>query len=819
MIVTRLLPPGGAGASTLASPMALAAEPEIPGFRALSPLGYGPTSTIYSAQSDGLGRWVALTVYSSSLPNERAQRRFSRAFEVARRLGSHPNVVTMLESGLTGDGQPYVATEIYERGTLQSRIDARHHMTVDEVLHMGVQLAGALETAHRADVVHGGIHPARVLLSNEGDPAIADLGLVPLVDRGGLAALVSPMSFHAPPEVLEALPVTPATDVYALASTMYAALAGRAPYQRGDDDTTAALLVRILQEDVPPLNRIDAPKQLEEILRGALRSEPKDRPGRMMAFARQLQTCQKDLGLPVSNPVVLDVASSIRLAGSVSPPLGTPPVVEPAPPSPAPRRVFVPAPEDLPGGGAGAGSPGSPAAPGSPASPGPSPSPVPSEPPAGPGDATQVPGLPYGAVEAPAGRPGPANGNGMAAPDQAHPVLPPFAAPPGPGGPSGSATGPDHGLGLGNGNGHGPQGGIGHDGGLDLSPFPSPAAPGNGNGHGHHADIGHEVGSGNGHGPDLGHPAGVESAWGPVSGPASASTIGSAGPTAAAHAGGAVDAPARPEPAPLSPISWDLPPSKDVASPFAGVQRLDLGADTGTGTGNGADARDDLAGPARMGVATMEPPAPATEAEPSGESAPATSADTGAGTSAGAGTATGAPPSQPLGASRALPVIVLVALVVVLGAGLAWAVTTHDPAERDRAASVDGTTIDEEGIGEDEGDGGDDEITHVDVTAVENPSGVQLDWDGVAEGDEAEGNQVVLVLSETESPRLLPAETGTALLVPGDSLAAPSGYCFAVATTSDPAPAAREIAAQLPEDALSPASCIRGASPTTVRRR
>jgi hypothetical protein len=53
--------------------MALAAAPEIAGFHALSPLGYGPTSTIYSAQGDALGgRWVALTVYSTTFPTERA---------------------------------------------------------------------------------------------------------------------------------------------------------------------------------------------------------------------------------------------------------------------------------------------------------------------------------------------------------------------------------------------------------------------------------------------------------------------------------------------------------------------------------------------------------------------------------------------------------------------------------------------------------------------------------------------------------------------------------------------------------------------------
>jgi serine/threonine protein kinase len=1030
--------------------MALAAAPEISGFRALSPLGYGPTSTIYSAQADSLGRWVALTVYSTSLPTERGQRRFARAFEVARRLGTHPHVVTMLETGLTPDALPYVATEIYDRGTLQGRIDARDRMPVDEVLHMGVLLAGALETAHRAEVVHGGIHPARVLLSSEGDPALADLGLVPLVDRGGLAALVSPMSFHAPPEVLEALPVTPATDVYALASTLYAALAGRAPYQRGDDDTTAALLVRILHEAVPPLDRIDAPRSLEEILCAALRSEPKDRPSRMLAFARQLQNCQKDLGLPISNPTVLDVASSIRVAGAQSPPIGTAPVVEPAPPSSgAPRRVFVPAPEDIPAPAAAvapAAAPESPAPPPpvaadsplvpprpepappvpsvapapepgwsavppapepgwSPAPPPPepgwsavpptpepgwSPTPppgdvpgagsVPGFPPPGPGlgadsplvpprpePAPPVPPVPEpgwspvppapepgwsptpppgdvpGAASVPGFPPpradsGDGSSDGIRAPDPAEPAVPardgffqpiptddadrgsmpgptdrgldlgsgdPFPVLPPAGLGNGFTPGPtdrrpdpdlglgarnglgDHnrddsfGLGLphpgngpgdhnrhvtsgldlprpGNGPGNGPGDitsglGLAHPGnglgdrnrditsGLDLPhpgnglgdrnrdgtsglDLPRPSGGfgptptdrhrderfgldlphlGRGDGVGNGSGAGDLNGAGDSSGPGAAgwdapreglHPAPVDlpgpangtgarhdqgpvaadSAWGPVSGPASASTIEPA-TTAAATVGAA----ARPAPSPLSTLSWeDLPPpGKDVSSPFAGVQRLgppdpDAGPDA-------ADAADDApspAGPARSSSATTAPP-------------------------------------QPLGASRALPVIVLVALVVVLGAGLAWAVTTHDPAERDRAASVDGTTIDEDEVGGGTTPGNGADVSHVDVTAVENPSGVQLDWDGGTDG-----NQFVVVLSETEGPRLLQAETGTALLVPGNSLAAQSGYCFAVATTPDPAPAAATVASELPEEALSAASCIRGASPTTVRR-
>jgi serine/threonine protein kinase len=295
--------------------MALAAAPEVPGFRALSPLGYGPASTLYSAQSDTLGRWVALTVYSTALHDERAQRRFTRAFETARRLGSHPHAVTLLGSGLTLDRRPYVASEIYDRGTLDGRITGRKPLKLEEALHLGICLAGALETAHRADVIHGGVHPARVLVGSDGESALADLGLVPLVDRGGLAALIGPMSYHAAPEVLEGEPVSPATDVYSLASTVYAGLSCRAPYRGGDDDdTVASLLLRILQHAVTPMGRQDVPPFLEQVLHQALSCEAKERPERPLLLAKAFQTCQSHLGLPETQPVVLDVAASLRLA-------------------------------------------------------------------------------------------------------------------------------------------------------------------------------------------------------------------------------------------------------------------------------------------------------------------------------------------------------------------------------------------------------------------------------------------------------------------------------------------------------------------------
>jgi hypothetical protein len=93
------------------------------------------------------------------------------------------------------------------------------------------------------------------------------------------------------------------------------------------------------------------------------------------------------------------------------------------------------------------------------------------------------------------------------------------------------------------------------------------------------------------------------------------------------------------------------------------------------------------------------------------------------------------------------------------------------------------------------------------LTAVESPAGVQLDWDG----DDAEV-YAVLMMSEIVEPQVLPAETGSSLLVPATRLSPDDAYCFAVAYL-----AGLEGASPRTEDAFGPPVCIRGAAEDTVR--
>ena len=309
--------------------MAGRSAPPVPHCRDLTPVGERLASTLYSAHSDLLGHPVTVTLYPA-LADEDARRRFDRAAARARRLAAHPSVLTIHGWGHGADGRPWVITDPQPAETIDTLLRAGGPRPVEEALRIGVLVAGALETAHRAGIVHGDLSPARLVLGPEGEPLVADIGLTEFGDFPGFGALYNPIRYHAPPEVLERTGVTPASDVYSLATTVYALLAGGAPHEKPADitDSNASLLLRILQIEVPPIERpgedIDG---VEAALAPALAHAPDRRPARVLDLARSLQGVQRSLGLAVVEPVILDLGDP----GAAATPAATPAPAEDLP--------------------------------------------------------------------------------------------------------------------------------------------------------------------------------------------------------------------------------------------------------------------------------------------------------------------------------------------------------------------------------------------------------------------------------------------------------------------------------------------------------
>jgi len=330
--------------------MAGTPAPPIPDCRALAPVGERLASTLYAAHNDRLGRQVTVTVYPA-LADEATRQRFDAAAATAQRLAAHPNVLAVHDWGHSADGRPWVVTDPQPAETVDTVLKSGGPLPAERALQIGVLVAGAIETAHRAGIVHGDLSPARLVSGPQGEPLVADIGLAEFSSFPGFGALHNPIRYFAPPEVLERTGVTPASDVYSLATTVYALLAGRAPHEKPPDitDSNASLLLRILQIEAPPIVGPDVPAGLEAALHAALAQAPEKRPLRALDLAWSLQDVQRNAGLSVTEPIVLDLAppaAAPEPAPEAEPPETEPPEL-PEPRWTAPAAPTAPAPPQL----------------------------------------------------------------------------------------------------------------------------------------------------------------------------------------------------------------------------------------------------------------------------------------------------------------------------------------------------------------------------------------------------------------------------------------------------------------------------------------
>lgn len=280
---------------------------QLPGYRDLALLGRGGYSEVYRAYQEQFDRWVALKVLTFALTDERAQRRFLRECRLAGRLSAHPNIVTVYDAAIGPDGRPFISMELYPSGSIADAVRNNGPLHIADTLRFGIALAGALETAHRAGVVHRDVKPANVLMASYGQPLLGDFGLSVVAEHHEVSASTDAFTpYHAPPEVLERRAVTPRSDVYSLASTVYTMLAGRAAHQRDGNDSIASLLLRILNEDVPRLDLPGMTASLTGALQAALARDPDARTPSALSFAYALQDAQVEIHDNVTEPVVME---------------------------------------------------------------------------------------------------------------------------------------------------------------------------------------------------------------------------------------------------------------------------------------------------------------------------------------------------------------------------------------------------------------------------------------------------------------------------------------------------------------------------------
>jgi serine/threonine-protein kinase len=199
-------------------------------------VGRGGMGVVYLATDRRLGRRVALKVIVPELAADPQFRvRFEREARVAATL-EHPNVVPVYEAG-EQDGSLFIAMRFIDGRDLATQVREDGPLAPQRLARLIVQVAGALDAAHRAGVVHRDVKPANVLLTGAGDDEhayLTDFGLTrEAASESGLTVTgqwVGTVDYAAPEQIMGE-PTDARSDVYALGCTVFHALTGQPPYQ------------------------------------------------------------------------------------------------------------------------------------------------------------------------------------------------------------------------------------------------------------------------------------------------------------------------------------------------------------------------------------------------------------------------------------------------------------------------------------------------------------------------------------------------------------------------------------------------------------
>ena len=286
--------------------------PKIPGLVFVQPLGSGGYADVFLYEQQSPRMPVAVKVLKAEGLTDTLRQQFVEEADTMAALGDHPYIVQVFRAGTSDDGRPYLVMKYYPPPNLAVRARAER-FSVEEVLRTGIQLASAVETAHRAHITHRDIKPANVLVSAYGAPGLTDFGIA---GRGARDGETPPEATDdvgvsvpwAPPEVLYGQSNgDERADVYSLAATLWQLLVGRSPFEvPGGDNSAYALMPRIRSTPPPATGRPDVPAGLERLLAQAMAKDPARRPASALELARALQSVEQHQRLARTPIVVLD---------------------------------------------------------------------------------------------------------------------------------------------------------------------------------------------------------------------------------------------------------------------------------------------------------------------------------------------------------------------------------------------------------------------------------------------------------------------------------------------------------------------------------
>jgi len=260
-------------------------------YEIVGPLGAGGMGEVYKARDTRLDRTVALKILPGHA-TDRAELR-ERFLREARAISSlnHPNICTLHDVG-SEEGVDYLVMEYIEGETLAGRL-TKGSLPVDQALRFAVQIADALDKAHRQGLVHRDLKPGNIMLTASG-AKLLDFGLAKLVQTGSgsaathltalptaekdltaAGAIIGTLQYMAP-EQLEGREPDARTDLFAFGAVLYEMLTGKRAFA---GKSQASLIASIIHTEPPPISSLlpVSPASLDRLVRRCLAKDPDDR--------------------------------------------------------------------------------------------------------------------------------------------------------------------------------------------------------------------------------------------------------------------------------------------------------------------------------------------------------------------------------------------------------------------------------------------------------------------------------------------------------------------------------------------------------------
>ena len=268
--------------------MSLAAGARLGPYEILSPLGAGGMGEVYRARDTRLDRTVAIKVLPSHLAaSPESRQRFEREAKTISQL-SHPHICALHDVGREGETE-YLVMEYLEGETLAERL-LKGPLPLEQTLRYGMEVADALDKAHRQGIVHRDLKPGNVMLTKSG-VKLLDFGLAkamaPASQQSSLTALPTQMNLtqegtilgtfqYMAPEQLEGKEADARTDIFAFGCVLYEMATGKKAFSGA---TQASLISSILRDDPQPISQIQpmSPPALDHVVKKSLAKDPEDR--------------------------------------------------------------------------------------------------------------------------------------------------------------------------------------------------------------------------------------------------------------------------------------------------------------------------------------------------------------------------------------------------------------------------------------------------------------------------------------------------------------------------------------------------------------